>query len=298
MEFLKFLAGLRTPVLDELMLIISDIGTPVAAAGILGWFYLNVNKKDAYGMSLGFYCSLVFAQGMKLIFRVPRPWILDPDFHASKRALSTATGYSFPSVHTQSTESLGTSILLTQKNKVLRRIAVCMMILVPFSRMWLGCHTPLDVGVGFLVGAALTFIMQKLWNAHDGRLHGILIFFLLAFSGILLLLGFFLTGNGTVDFLLAKDSFESAGIAIGFAAGYLPEQKFIRFQNSGTTLQYAQRFIIAVLGMLLIEVIGRNISNVSAVLVTVRYALIGFYLTFVTPWICVRIHIAKTESQS
>lgn len=296
MEFLKLLAVLRNPVLDELMLIISDIGTPVFVFGLIAWFYLNISKKDAYQMSIGFYFSLLLAQGAKLIFRIPRPWVLDSDFHASKRALSTATGYSFPSVHTQSTESLGTSILMTRKNRALKRIAIIMMILVPFSRMWLGCHTPKDVCVGFLLGTIVTFFLGRLWNAFEGKADGILVIFLLALSGTLLLIGFFLTANDTVDFLLAKDSFESAGLAIGFATGYFPEHKFVRFCNKGTKLQYLQRFIIACAGMLLIELIGRCISNTSAILVTIRYALIGFYLTFIVPWICTRLKLMQVHA--
>lgn len=296
MEFLKLLAVLRNPVLDELMLIISDIGTPVFAFALIAWFYLNISKKDAYQMSIGFYFSLLLAQGAKIIFRIPRPWLLDSDFHASKRALSTATGYSFPSVHTQSTESLGTSILMTQKNRVLRRITIVIMILVPFSRMWLGCHTPKDVCVGFLLGTIVTFFLGRLWNSFDGKADGILVIFLLALSGTLLLVGFFLTGNGTVDFLLAKDSFESAGLAIGFAAGYFLERNFIRFRNEGTKLQYLQRFIIACGGMLLIELVGRGISNASSVLVTIRYTLIGFYLTFIAPWICTRLKLMQVHA--
>jgi membrane-associated phospholipid phosphatase len=296
MEFLKLLSNLRNPVLDQLMLIISDIGTPVFAFGLITWFYLNISKKDAYQMSIGFYFSLLLAQGAKLIFRVPRPWLLDSDFHASKRALSTATGYSFPSVHTQSTESIGTSILMTRKNRILRRITIAMMILVPFSRMWLGCHTPKDVCVGFLLGSVVTFFLGRLWNAHEGKLNGVLVIFLLALSGILLLIGFFLTGNGTIDFLLAKDSFKSVGLAIGFSAGYFLERNFIHFRTEGTKLQYLQRFIIACGGMILIELIGRSISNTVAVLVTIRYILIGFYLTFITPCLCVRLNLIRVQT--
>lgn len=296
MEFLRLLAGLRNPVLDTLMLIISDIGNPVVAAGIIAWLYLNVNKKETCGTGTAFFTSLLLAQGLKLSFRIPRPWILDPDFHASKPALSTATGYSFPSVHTQSTESIGTSLLLSQKkNRTLRRIVIALMILVPFSRMWLGCHTPLDVGVGFLIGCAVTLLIQKLWSAFRGRLDTILLGFLLAFSGILLLLGGFLTWNGSVDFLLAKDSFESAGLAIGFSVGALIENKWIRFQNEGRRSQYITRFLIAIAGMLAIEVIGRGISNTSAVLVTVRYSLMGFFLTAVVPFLCVHMHLMKAD---
>lgn len=297
MEFLRLLAGLRNPVIDTLMLIISDLGNPVIATGLIVWFYLNVNKKETCGMGAAFLSSLLLAQGLKISFRIPRPWILDPDFHASKQALSTATGYSFPSVHTQSTASIGTSALLTvpKKRRLIRRITIAMMILVPFSRMWLGCHTPFDVIVGFIVGVGITFLIQRLWQSFHGHLHVILFSFLLAFSAILLFLGGFLTANGTVDFLLAKDTFESAGLAVGFAVGTLLERKCIHFQNEGRSGQYILRFLIAIGGMLAIELIGRNISNTSAVLVTVRYALIGFYPAAITPFLCIHMKLMQAD---
>ena len=44
---------------------------------------------------------------------------------------------------------------MTQKNKILRAICIAFMILVPFSRMYVGVHTPADV----LVGSAMALVM-------------------------------------------------------------------------------------------------------------------------------------------
>ena len=39
---------------------------------------------------------------MKLSFQIPRPWVLDPNFTIVEQAREAATGYSFPSGHSQS----------------------------------------------------------------------------------------------------------------------------------------------------------------------------------------------------
>ena len=38
---------------------------------------------------------------------------------------------------------------------ILIGVCIALIVLVPFSRMYLGVHTPLDVGVAFLMAAAL-----------------------------------------------------------------------------------------------------------------------------------------------
>ena len=73
MDFLWLLSSIRNPVLDTIMLAFSYIGTPFVIAGIIGWIYLNNDKKEAYGISLSFILSCLLCQGVKVLARVPRP---------------------------------------------------------------------------------------------------------------------------------------------------------------------------------------------------------------------------------
>ena len=50
-------------------------------------------------MTVGFFGTLV-NQFLKLVCRVPRPWVRDPNFTIVEAARADATGYSFPSGHT------------------------------------------------------------------------------------------------------------------------------------------------------------------------------------------------------
>ena len=71
MSFLWFLSEGRNAFLDFFMLLISYIGTPFCVVGIIIWFYYNVNKKAAYGISFAFFTSTLFCQGLKLVVRMP-----------------------------------------------------------------------------------------------------------------------------------------------------------------------------------------------------------------------------------
>lgn len=165
MSFLYVLEGLRTPFLDSLFSLITTLGeeTVFIVIGIL--FFWCINKREGYYMLTVGLVGTVINQFLKLWFRIPRPWVRDPDFTIVESARAEATGYSFPSGHTQSAVGTFGSIGRWNKQLWVRIACVAVCVLVPLSRMWLGVHTPADVGVSILVALALVFglypIMQR-----------------------------------------------------------------------------------------------------------------------------------------
>ncbi len=297
MDFLWLLSSIRNPVLDTIMLAFSYIGTPFVIAGIIGWIYLNNDKKEAYGISLSFILSCLLCQGVKVLARVPRPWNLDPTFKAVDASYSTATGYSFPSVHTQSITSVGLSCFYYNKKKPMRIISVALIVIVGFSRMYLGCHTPLDVGCAFLVTAVITAITWAIWNRHnrsflDGNM---LPFFVLAFSLALIFLVSALLINGTVDYANVKDSYETSGAAIGFVVAFLVEPRFICFSVEGSFKKKLIRFLIAVGGAVAIEFGLKAVFKDNIPMLVVRYALLTSWIMVLTPLISLRTGLAEKE---
>ena len=124
----------------------------MAAALLIFWC---VDKRQGYYVFLVGALGTVCNQFLKLAFRIPRPWVLDPDFQIVEAARADATGYSFPSGHTQNIVGTTASIFASRKEAWVRTVCIVLMVLVPFSRMYLGVHTPLDVGVAFLTALAL-----------------------------------------------------------------------------------------------------------------------------------------------
>lgn len=161
MDFLRYLEGIRTPFWDQFFAFITYGGDELVFMVIAITVFWCVNKKTGYYILLVGFLGTVCNQFLKLLFRVPRPWVLDPDFTIVESARAAATGYSFPSGHTQTAVGTMACLLFTTKKTWLRITAAALMLLVPFSRMYLGCHTPLDVGVSF--GLALLFAAALLW---------------------------------------------------------------------------------------------------------------------------------------
>ncbi|MBQ4641294.1 MAG: phosphatase PAP2 family protein [Oscillospiraceae bacterium] len=168
MKLLYFLEQIRIPVLDKLMLLVTSLGEETAFLVIaLALFWCIHKYMGYYILSVGFVGTLA-NQFMKLWFRIPRPWILDEHFTIVEQAREAASGYSFPSGHTQCAVGTLCGIAYTAKQKIVRIVCIALAVLVPISRMYLGVHTPLDVGAASLMALALVFAFQPLFgkNSH------------------------------------------------------------------------------------------------------------------------------------
>lgn len=157
MEFLRVLEGLRTPFGDVFFSTVTHLGeeTLFILAGLL--FFWCIDKKQGYYLLAVGFLGTVINQFLKLWFRIPRPWVRDPDFTIVESARAEATGYSFPSGHTQSAVGVFGGIARVRKSLSVRILCAAACVLVPLSRMYLGVHTPADVGVSLLVAGILIF---------------------------------------------------------------------------------------------------------------------------------------------
>ncbi len=162
MEILKALESIRNPILNWIMQALTYLGEEtvfMAVAIILFWC---VDKWKGYFLLCTGFLGTILSQGMKLICQISRPWVKDPSFTVVESAKSGATGYSFPSGHTQGAACTFGGIARTSKKTWLRWALVVLVLLVGFSRMYLGAHYPSDVGVGLSLGVAAVLIMYPL----------------------------------------------------------------------------------------------------------------------------------------
>ena len=121
-------------------------------------FFWCVNKREGYYILMCGLIGTLINQGIKMIARIERPWIIDTDFSPVGGATKEATGYSFPSGHTQNTVCTFGAIGVSTRRRWLKILSVAVIVLVSFSRMYLGVHTPMDVATSLLIGGALVFV--------------------------------------------------------------------------------------------------------------------------------------------
>lgn len=254
MEILHFIAQYRTPFFDTLFQAVTLFAQETLVVVIICWLYWCLDNRKAYILGFTYFLSGLLVQGLKITFRIPRPWVLDSTFHPVSSALSGATGYSFPSGHTQSGTALFSTLGFASRKYAGKFFCFFFMILIGFSRMYLGVHTPKDVLVSmFLTLGISAFIWYKAGPALTDTTHAKKIS--LGLLCICLFLGiytFYLYTTKTADPEMAKDALKACGAGLGFAVGYYLECTHIHFSVPKERKQKIIRFLIGLLSVLIL----------------------------------------------
>ena len=153
---------MRNPVTDAFFSVITLLGEEALFLFVALMVFWCIDKKSGYYLLTVSFVGLTINQFLKLLFRVPRPWVLDPEFPIVESAREAATGYSFPSGHTQNAINTYGSIARFTKHRAVRIACICIVPLVALSRLYLGVHTPADVLVSLAIGCLLVFGLYPL----------------------------------------------------------------------------------------------------------------------------------------
>ena len=181
MGFLHFLQNIRFPAADAFFELVTNLGGEVfliSAMLVLCWC---VDKKHSYYlMAVGFF-GVRLNQLLKIVCQVPRPWVRDPTITVVGNAMNDAGGYSFPSGHTQNVAAVGGAFGRLSKSRAVRIVCAVVIVLVGFSRMYLGVHTPADVLVGLAISLAFVFGLYPLFDKYaDSTRFLVIVFSVLA----------------------------------------------------------------------------------------------------------------------
>ena len=163
MRFLHFLEGLRNPVCDFLFSLITHIGEETVFLAVAILFFWCINKREGYYILITGLIGTLVNQFLKMLCRIPRPWERGTGLTYVESAFEEAKGYSFPSGHTQNTAGTFGVIGAYSKKKWLRITTIVIIVLVGFSRMYLGVHTPADVLVSVVIACLLVFVAYPLF---------------------------------------------------------------------------------------------------------------------------------------
>ena len=167
MEFLRLLESARLPALDAFFSAVTYLGDELAFMALALLLFWCVDKRMGYYVFVVGLFGTLANQFLKILCRVPRPWVLDPGFTIVESARAAATGYSFPSGHTQNAVGTFGAIGLLTKRRWVKIACLALVLLVPFSRMYLGVHTPLDVGAAFLMAAILLAAFYPIFRSEE-----------------------------------------------------------------------------------------------------------------------------------
>lgn len=249
-SIIKSLRDVSSPALDMIFRCLTFLGEQYVLIVLLAAVYFLFNKKEAQRIAFALITTLCLNNAVKGIIKYERPFTYSKDYSPSELALEGATGYSLPSGHTQNATTLYSSLALTFKKKWITILCVSIIIIVAFSRIYLGVHYPKDVILGAAFGLICSFGAYYLFKKISDDFKKQIIAYatlLVIFTPFLLILW----TNNYQDLMLVRDFYISYSFTLGYVLAVIVEKKFVDFERSTNLKTNIIRFVGAIIVLLL-----------------------------------------------
>ncbi len=295
----------------------SYLGTEDFFFLVLPLIYWSIDS--ALGLRVGFILvtSSMFNYMGKLLFAGPRPYWAS----SHVRALWAETSFGIPSGHAQNAMSVWGIIAASRRQVWVRVVAILLIFLIGFSRIYLGSHFPHDVVIGWLFGAVILWAFLRFWNPVAAWLANktfgqqtliaflvSMVFVAMGWAVVSLRSGYQLPvawmenalRGGSVEPAPIDPNgiFTSAGTFFGLAFGLAWIVSLGGYQASGPVWMRALRYVIGLIGVLILwmglgEIFPRGDGLLVYSLRFVRYALVGWWVTGGAPWVFTRFKLIE-----
>lgn len=289
--------------LDNFFMIITMFGEITIPTTVAAGIYWCINSQ--YGMFVlwNWGAGTVANELIKSTACIYRPWILDNRIQPIPQAFSMAGGYSFPSGHSQTAISIWGSIAYCFKRKMLTVFLIILILLIGFSRNYIGVHTPQDVIIAYVLALILIFILNKLmqWE-QKGKNRDIIIlaiaiassFGLILFEQIKTYPMDYINGELLVDPIkMQLYAYPKVGLMLGIFTGWFLNKRFLNFDGSkGKSNLKLIRFIT---GIILLSILSQYGTKFFEIFISKKYAMFTsaflsmFFITFLHPLITTNI---------
>jgi len=251
---------------------------------LLPLVYWCLDRRMGARLTVAFLVSAYTNAVAKTLAAQPRPLDYAPE---RVKVLWDATGYGFPSGHTQSAVVVWGYLAAQARRRWVWILAAVMMLFIPLSRIYLGVHFPYDVLGGYVIGAALLLLYLWLepgierWLEEKGLIWRLGV----ATLAPLILMLLFLTPDGVT----------SGATLMGMGVGFVLERHWVRFDSGGPVWKRIVRFLLGVVVLVALW-LGLRIafSGLEPALLFrfVRYGLVGLWGGLGAPWAFRRLGLA------
>ena len=216
-------------------------------------------------------------QLLKITVCINRPWVRDSRVQPVEAAKAAATGYSFPSGHTAKAAAVwgGLGRYIFSESRRIAWLLWSLVLMVGFSRNYLGVHTPQDVVVSLLL-SMLLFALGDNWFYYqqaNGQRDWLAVWIGLS-AGFLLLLYAAMKSypmeyvNGVLlvnPESMIHGAFKGAGGVCGFFLGWILERRAVRFAvDTFNREEKVWRALIGLVGLAVVLKVGPSIWGMIA----------------------------------
>jgi membrane-associated phospholipid phosphatase len=272
------------PALDAVFKTITFMGEEEFFLILLPLIFWCVDFTVGARLAFAFLLSSCINVGLKDLFAHPRPFELDPTVK-----LHEVGGYGLPSGHSQAAVVVWGTIAAGFRRIWLWIVAIVLMVLIGFSRVYLGVHFPTDVLGGWTVGAVFlaAYLALEPRVAAWLKRAGLAVQLVLAVAVPLALLLVHPT----------PDTASPTAVLMGMGAGLALTRRVAPFSAAGPLWQRAVRFLVGAI-VLLALYFGLKLAfpgegePLYFALRVVRYAVVGLWAGLGAPWLFRRLRLA------
>ena len=277
---------------------------------IMALLYWCVSKDFGAYLLMGWSGNRLVNGMLKVTVCAYRPWIRDARVVPYGDSITTATGYSFPSGHTMNAATVyGGGAVRKDLPRVLRIVLGLLVLLVAFSRNYLGVHTPQDVLVGILAGTLVMYLTMKLMQWV--KLHPEKDLLVVCIGvGLAIAVAIYAAvkpypvdkdaaGKVLVEGAkMANDTFKGVGWCAAFLTGWILERRFVQFSTDISMVKRFTRLAVGLLSyyavsLIFVPAVKNWISGAPGTFVSCYLQML--YVAFIFPWILKRFE--KTDSE-
>jgi membrane-associated phospholipid phosphatase len=275
LQIVEFIQTFRTGFFDLFFSLLTELGDETVFIVVVGLVYWTISKSYGYRYAMIFLSSVVLNETLKDIIARPRPYT-SPTVES---VTPQTDGYAFPSGHAQN--STMQAWLLNERFGSLKRwirpALITLVILVSFSRIYLGQHYLSDVLAGIAVASLLYGLYRYLatkvtWTVPQTILYGMPLLL------VLLIL------------LPEKNLVISVAGMIGGTIGYVLEERYIQFDVKASLATQVIKFILGIAitlglqeGLKLVLPYANAGEILTLFLDFIRYALLVMWVTLGAP---------------
>lgn len=269
-EILKYIQAFKNPVLNLIFLVITistEVPVILIVASVLYWC---VNKKYGQKLMFALTTNIAVNTGVKEFVKAKRP-IGIPGIESMRT--ETATGYSFPSGHTQTGTTFWVSIMSILKNKYIYVIGTILFLGIGLSRLYLGVHWPIDVLFGWIFGITFTILCNLILDKVEVENNYKYFLYLI----IPMTIWIFIVNS--IEYI------KMFGLFTGFIVGYIIEKEYVKFNIDVSIKSKIFRYIFGLVTLALVYLTLKIIMPSNVFGAYIRYFGLMVYAIAIAPFI-------------